>query len=172
MTVAYSHESNRLGAALFVSSLLVLVIGLGSVVAAIARLLAMDPQSRRWARLAGAALLLVCAAFAGVAVTPENRLMLLHVGLTKLAWWSVPAAALSFGVASRRNALLRQRAALPWFGMAVLLGAYAVVLNFGPSVAQPFGLVVQVLAQKAATVVLILALLMAAVEIDQGTSRS
>jgi hypothetical protein len=56
--------------------------------------------------------------------------------------------------------------------MAVLLGAYAVVLNFGPSVAQPFGLVVQVLAQKAATVVLILALLMAAVEIDQGTSRS
>lgn len=165
MTVAYNHEPNRLGAALFVASLLLLVVGLGSVVGGIARFLAIDAASRRWVRLATVALLVVCVAFAGVAVTPENRLMPLHVSFTKWAWRVVPAVALFLGVASRHSARLRQRAALAWFGMALLLGAYATLLTWGPSVAQPDGLVVQVIAQKAATVVLIAALLIAAGEI-------
>ena len=73
MTVAYNHEPNRVGATLFAVSLLLLVIGLGSVVVVIARFLAVDAASRRWARLSAVALLAVCVSFAGVAVTPENR---------------------------------------------------------------------------------------------------
>src|SRR3569833_1767304 len=59
MTVAYNHEPNRLGAAVFVVSLLLLVVGLGSVAAVIARFLAIDAASRRWVRVAGVALLMV-----------------------------------------------------------------------------------------------------------------
>lgn len=168
MTVAYNHESNRLGATLFVASLLLLVVGLGGTVGFIARFLATDAASRRWARLAAVALLVVCVAFAGVAVTPENRLMPLHVSFTKWAWRIVPAVALFLGFASRHNARLRPRAALAWFGTALLLGAYVTVLNWGPSVAQPDGLLVQVVAQKAATVILIAALLIAVVEIEHA----
>src|SRR5580765_6821526 len=51
MTVAYNHEPNQLGAAFFVASLLLLVVGLGSVVGVIARFLAVDLRSRRWTRL-------------------------------------------------------------------------------------------------------------------------
>jgi hypothetical membrane protein len=168
MTVAYNHEPNRLGARLFVASLLLLVVGLGSVVGAIARFLAADEGSRRWARLAAAALLAVCIAFAGVAVTPENRMMPLHVSFTTWAWRMVPAVALFLGFASRHNARLRRRAALAWFGTALLLGAYATLLSWGPSVAQADGLLVQVIAQKAATVVVVAALLFAVGEIDRA----
>ncbi len=168
MTVAYNHEPNRLGAAFFVVSLLLLVVGLGSVVGVIARFLALDAESRRWARLAAVALLAVCVAFAGVAVTPENRLMILHVGFTQWAWRIAPAVALFLGFASRHNARLRRRAALAWFGAALLLGAYATLLSWGPSVAQPDGLLVQVIAQKAATVVVIASLLIAVGEIERA----
>lgn len=168
MTVAYNHEPNRLGAAFFVVSLLILVVGLGSVVGVIARFLALDAESRRWARLAAVALLAVCVAFAGVAVTPENRLMVLHVGFTQWAWRIVPAVALFLGFASRHNARLRQRAALAWFGAALLLGAYAILLSWGPSVAEPDGLLVQVIAQKAATVAVIASLLVAVREVERA----
>jgi len=168
MTVAYNHEPNRLGAAFFVASLLLLVVGLGSVVGVIARFLAVDAGSRRWARLAAVALLTVCVAFAAVAVTPENRLMVLHVSFTQWAWRIVPAVALFLGFASRHHARLRQRAALAWFGTALLLGAYAMLLSWGPSVAQPEGLLVQVIAQKAATVVVIASLLIAVGEIERA----
>lgn len=171
MTVAYNHEPNRLGAALFAASLLLLVVGLGSVVRIIARFLAVDAGSRRWARSAAVALLAVCVAFAGVAVTPENRLMPLHVSFTQWAWRIVPAVALFLGFASRRNARLRQRAALAWFGTALLLGAYATLMSLGPSGAQPDGLLVQVIAQKAATIVVIAALLIAVGEIERANGE-
>src|SRR5262245_37936850 len=132
MTVAFNHEPNRLGAALFVASLLLLVVGLGSVVGVIARFLAIDAASRRWARLAAVALLAACVAFAGVAATPENRLMPLHISFTIWGWRIVPAVALFLGLASRHNARLRQRAALAWFGTAFMLGAYAALLSWGP----------------------------------------
>ena len=168
MTVAYNHEPNRLGAAFFVASLLLLVVGLGSVVGVIARFLAVDAGSRRWARLATVALLAVCVAFAGVAVTPENRLMVLHVSFTQWAWRILPAVALFLGFASRQNARLRQRTAITWFATALLLGAYATLLSWGPSVAEPDGLLVQVIAQKAATVVVIASLLIAVHEIERA----
>jgi hypothetical protein len=168
MTVAYNHEPNRLGAAFFVASLLLLVVGLGSVVGVIARFLAVDAGSRRWARLAAVSLLTVCVAFMGVAVTPENRLMALHVGFTQWAWRIVPAVALFLGFASRHNSRLRRRATAAWFSAAVLLGAYATLLSWGPSVATPDGLVVQVIAQKTATLIIVASLLIAVREVERA----
>ena len=173
MTVAYNHEANRLGAALFVASLLLLVIGLGTAGATIGRFLAMDAASRPWARLAGIALVAACGAFVGVAVTPENRLMSLHVSFTNWAWRTVPAIGVFLGLASRIGGRVRSRAAFTWFGAALLLAGYAVSLNWGPSVVQqPGGLMVLVIAQKAAAVVLIAALLIAASEVDRASEAS
>ncbi len=164
----YNHEPNLLGAAFFVISLLLLVVGLGGIAGVIARFLAVDAASRRWARLASIALLAACVAFAGVAVTPENRMMDLHVKFTQWAWRFVPAVALFLGFASRHNAPLRPRAAVAWFGTALLLGSYAMLLSWGPSVARPNGLLVQVIAQKAATVVVVASLLIAVNEIERA----
>jgi hypothetical membrane protein len=168
MTVAYNHEPNHFGAVLFAGSLLLLVVGLGAVVGIVARFLAVDPKSRRWSRVAAVALLAACGSFVGVALTPENRLMHLHVGFTMWAWRILPVAALCLGLASRHNARLRQRAALAWFGAALLLGLYAALLSWGPSVSHADGLVIQVIAQKAAAVVVVVALLIAVSEIDRA----
>ena len=82
MTAAWNGQPNRLGAALFVSSLLILIIGLGSALAKVIRRYASFPPARRWARFAGGFGLLASVAFAGVAMTPENRVMNLHVSFT------------------------------------------------------------------------------------------
>jgi hypothetical membrane protein len=168
MTVAYNHEPNRLGAFLFVASLLLLVTGLGGVVVIIAKFLAVDPKSRRWAQFALITLLLSCIAFVGVAATPENLSMPLHISFTFWGWRIVPVVALFLGFASRQNAKLGPRAAIAFFATALLLGAYAAVLDWGPSVTEPHGLVVQVIAQKVASVIVIATLLIAVDAIDRA----
>lgn len=167
MTVVYNREPNRLGATLFVLSLLLLIVGLGSAVVSIVRYLSTDSAGRRWAQLAGISALMACVAFTGVAVTPENRVMALHVSFTEWAWRIVPAISLFLALASRTRAALRRRAAPAWFVAALLLASYAALLSWGPSVGEPAGLLVQVIAQKTAAVVLIATLLFAAREVDR-----
>ena len=168
MTVAYNGLPNRLGASLFVASLLLLVIGLGSGLAALIRLLWADAASRRWARGAAAFGFFACAAFAGVAVTPENRVMAIHVSFTMWAWRLVPLVAGLMALASLQSSLFRRRVALAWSVLAALLAGYAALLAWGPSVASAGGLPIQVLAQKAATVFVTLALAYIAREADRA----
>jgi hypothetical membrane protein len=172
MTVAYNHEPNRLGASLFVSSLLLLVIGMGHVVIVIARSLAVDPASRWWARAAGVFGLLACMAFAGVAVTPENHVMAIHVAFTQWAWRFTPVIAAFLGVASLYAPRVGRRVTFAWFAAAVLLAGYVMFGTWGPQVAMPRGLASQVIAQKAAAVLLIGTLLFVAAEVERPRGSS
>lgn len=167
MTVAYDRLPNRLGAGLFVVSLLALVVGLGHAVTVIARHLSRHPASRRWARSAAVSGLLACVAFAGVAVTPENRAMAVHVAFTQWAFRIMAIAAAFLAVASFRVPGVRARVGRVWLILALLLAGYAAILAWGPSVATADGLVFQVVAQKIATVVVIAALLFVAREFDR-----
>jgi MFS family permease len=170
MTVAYNGWPNRLGASLFVASLLLLVIGFGSGLAGIIRLLWAHSASRRWARGAAAFGLFACAAFVGVALTPENRVMATHVSFTMWAWRLVPIAAALMALASLHSPVFSQRVALAWSLLALLLAGYAALLAWGPSVASTGGLRTQVIAQKAVTVLLTLALVYVAREADRAQS--
>lgn len=168
MTVAYNGQPNRVGASLFVGSLLLLVVGFGACLAAIVRLFGAEPASRRWARAVGVCGLLACAAFAGVAVTPENRVMAIHVGFTVWAWRIMPVVAALIAVAAAQSRVLRRRVAVVWTLAAVLLTGYAALLAWGPSVQSVAGLTVQVIAQKAAACLLLSAVLYLAGEADRG----
>ena len=168
MTVAYNRQPNALGASFFVVSLFLLILGLGSGLAAIIRLHWAAPASRRWARAAAACGLFACAAFAGVAVTPENRVMAIHVGFTVWAWRLVPLVAALMAVASLQSSLFRRRVALAWSVLAMVLTGYAALFAWGPSVASADGLRAQVIAQKAATVLFALALVYLAHEADRA----
>jgi hypothetical membrane protein len=168
MTVAYDGLLNRLGAGLFVLSLFVLVVGLGHAVFAIARHLSSHAASLRWARSAAVSGLLACVAFAGVAVTPENRMMAVHVAFTLWAWRLMPLVAALLAVASSQTPGVRARVRIVWFILAVLLASYSVLLTWGPSAATSDGLVFQVVAQKVATVVVIAGVLFVAREFDRN----
>src|SRR5262245_47966504 len=157
MTVAYNGQPNGLGAAFFVGSLLVLIVGLGSCLFAITRLQLSDAASRRWARAAAACALLACVGFVGVAFTPENRVMALHVSFTFWAWRFVPLGTGLMALAAFQSTVFPRRVALIWALVTILLASYVALMTWGPSVATADGLLIQVLAQKAATVIVVLA---------------
>lgn len=147
-TVAFDGQPNRVGAALFVASLVVLVVGLGGTMVGLVRLYARSPSARGLSLAAGAIGLLVCACFIGVAVTPENRLRSLHIVFTKTAFRAFPGVPLFLGLASRRVTDVPRRATFAWLAMIAVLVTYVLILDWGPRVTTPYGLVVQVSAQK------------------------
>lgn len=147
-TVAFNGQPNRIGALLFVISLVVLVIGMGGMLVGLAKVYARSPASVTSVRLATILGSFVCACFIGVAVTPENRLRSVHVLFTKLAFRAFPGVPLFLTVAARRTSSIGANVTFAWVTMLVLLVAYVLVLDFGPRASTPNGLVVQVTAQK------------------------
>jgi hypothetical protein len=148
MTVAHGGRPNALGAALFVGSLCILVVGLGATLVGFIRMYSTSPTSRRLARAAAAVGLLVCAAFVGVAVTPENRVLALHIQLTLFAFRVFPVTSALLTFAALRTNGTPRRVAMAWALLTAVLAAFVGVLAWGPSIRAPNGLVVQVLAQK------------------------
>ena len=151
MTVAYNGQANALGAALFVASMLVMVVGCSAVLGQWVRLYAEMPESRGLARAAFATTVLAAAAFVGVAVTPENRAMPLHEAFTLLAFRAAPVAVALLAAASLRARCLPRAASNAWIALTIVLAGYLVLLAVGPSTDTGAGLRVMVLAQKLVT---------------------
>ena len=147
-TVAHNGEANHVGSVLFVIALLLLVVGIGGSLIGLVRLHSTVPQGRPFARFAGLIGLVVCLCFAGVAVTPENRLLGAHVFFTKAAFRLFPLVPLFLFVASLRDRELSRGVRAAWLFLTVMLAGYVWVLDFGPRVSAPGGLVTQVTAQK------------------------
>jgi hypothetical protein len=153
MTVSYAGQSNKAGAALFVLSLSLLIVGLGGVLALRASSFARGSRSRGYARAAMTAAAIACACFLGVALTPENRVMGLHVAFTHAAFDLLPVAALMMMLAAHAE---EETGEVPiWIVLTAALAAYAWLINWGPSARTVSGHTTQVIAQKAITVTLI-----------------
>ena len=169
MTVAYGGGSNRLGASLFVSSLFVLIVGLGGCLLGVVRLFERFGHSRNWARGAGIAGLLACISFSGVALTPENAAMGLHVQFTFLAFRLLPFASFCLTMALRRSGAFPPRTARLWALLTVVLAAYALTFSWGPDIATPFGLTFYVMAQKVVSVVLVASMFQLSIDAEPAS---
>ena len=166
-TVAHNGEANRLGAVLFVVALLLLVVGIGGSLVGLVRLHSSDPEGRPFARFAGLVGLAVCLCFAGVAVTPENRLLGAHVFFTKAAFRLFPLVPLFLFFASLRVHDLSNGVRTAWAFLTVMLAGYVWVLDFGPRVSAPGGLVTQVTAQKIISITVVAAFVYLSVAAEQ-----
>lgn len=156
-TVTYGGQSNSIGALLFAASLGILVVALFACLVSLIQLYA-DSIARRLAWVAAGFGAVVCAAFIGVAATPENRFLPLHVEFTFLAFRTFPAVTLLFAVATMRERRFSRRAAAAWIALTCVLVAYVAVLQWGPRIATDRGLSFQATAQKvvALTVLMIM----------------
>jgi hypothetical protein len=172
MTTAWNGETNRVGAILFIAALLLLIIGLGGVVARLVHLMMPLPRSRTPARLAAIVALAVCVCFAGVAATPENSAMNLHVWFTFTAFRLFPLAAILMAIAVARSGLFSRRAVVTWAVLAVELLIYQGIMTWGPRVNTDRGLLVQVIAQKAIAVGACLALFLLTFDGDRTLRTS
>lgn len=153
MTVAYNGAPNRLGATCFIVALCALVIGAARALAHLARVYSATPRARAFARAAGAIGFLSCAAFVGVAATPENSAMPWHVQFTLLAFRLMPFAALALAVATRAIPALPRRVSATWLALTGVLAAYVALLAWHPAVRTADVLAVQVIAQKVVSIV-------------------
>ncbi len=167
MTVAYDGQPNRLGALLFVLSLCVVVLGLGGCLLGFVRLYSRPAASLRWARAAGAVGFLVCAAFVGVAVTPENEAMTLHVGFTLFAFRVFPLASCFLAIASLRSKACPRRVTIAWAALTLVLVWYVGVLGWGPGLGTPDGLMINVIAQKIVAILSVSIIVYLSVEADR-----
>ena len=172
MTVAWDRRPNALGAALFVASLGILVLGLGGCLVGVVRVYSTSKSARRFARAAAAVGLLVCAAFVGVAVTPENRVMSLHVGVTLFAFRAFPILSFLLLVATLRSGVFPRGVSIAWAALTAVLTAYVAVLGWGPSLTTANGLTFQVVAQKIVVVVALSVFVYISVEADRVIGRS
>lgn len=167
MTVAHNGEPNQLGAMLFIVALLVLVVGLGGSLVGFVRLHSTAPESRPFASLAGLVGLVVCVCFAGVALTPENRALGLHIFFTRAAWRLFVIVPLLLFVASLRSRDVPLGVRSAWLFLTVMLAGYVWVLDFGPRVSAPGGLVTQVTAQKIIAITAILTFVYLSVVVER-----
>ena len=161
MTVAYDGRTNLLGASLFVVSVVLVVAATGAVLFAFVRRCSTSDHARRFARSAGALGAVACLAFLGIAFTPENRVMRLHVDLTMLVFRIAPIVTLLFTVAMKGSGAFHPRAIQASAMLTIVLVAYVVLLEWGPAVTTPDGLVVQAVAQKLVTGAFMIAVLVA-----------
>lgn len=171
MTVAYDGRSNRLGALCFVLSLGTLVVAMGGCLIGFLRFYALEPRARRLARAASAVGFVVCAAFGAVAITPENHVMTLHIGVTLLAWRAFPVLSLLLAFASRYSTVVSPRVAVAWAALTVALTGYVIILSWGPALDTDAGLRVQVVAQKGITAVVLAIFLYLSVEGNRAAAR-
>jgi len=115
---------------------------------------------------------LACAAFVGVAVTPENRVMSLHIEMTLLAFRIFPILALLFFLASVSSETFPRRVSVVWAALTVVLTAFVGVLGWGPSLETVGGLEFQVVAQKFVAIVAVVAFLIITVEADRALATT
>ena len=156
-TVAYGGQPNEPGAMLFVASLAALLVGVAGFLMASYGVFA--GPARSWARVAIALGVLVCIAFSGVALTPEDRFFMAHVQFTYSGFRIAPGVAAFLAVATFRDTRFPRRAGIVWVLLGAVLCGYLAVLERGPHATSDAGLVTQVVAQKLVTVAAVLALI-------------
>lgn len=170
MTVAYNGQRNVFGASLFILSLLLLVIGLGVCLVGVVRLYARSPSSRAMTRIIVIGGAVACLAFVGVAMTPENAAMHVHIAFTFWGWRIVACLAVLLWAAAMRSSVLPRHVTVVSGIVAAMMVGYAALLTIGPTTATSIGLLVQVGAQKAATVVVVAFVLYLSIESERVRS--
>lgn len=170
-TVTFAGQSNSIGALLFASSLAILVLGWGAALLGFVRLFSESPAARNVGRAAAAVGALVCVCFLGVALTPENRLLSLHVQATLFAFRLFPLVTLLLMLATLRSGTFPLRAVVAWAVLTCVLAGYVAVLQWGPRITTDRGLTIQVVAQKIVTFTALLIMVYQSYEADRVVAR-
>jgi cytochrome bd-type quinol oxidase subunit 2 len=170
-TVALNYQRNWAGAILFGLAIVLGVFTLGACIVATVRVLSVATAARFLARLAAAGAVLVCVGYLGVAVTPEDRSMGLHLAFGMVAFRTFPVVTTLLALATMRDDRFRARAATGWIVLTLVLAGFIAVGHLGPSVRTEHGLTVQVLTQKTMALAVIVVLWLESHETEFASTR-
>jgi hypothetical membrane protein len=150
--VAYGGRPNYAGAVLFIVSLAIMTLALGTCLFALVRLYSAS-NARYFALAAAAVGILACAALIGIAATPEDRFMTMHIHFTRWTFELFPVASMLLALATWRDARFRRRAGIAWLALTAVLLVYVYVLLWGPPLTSDRNLVINVTSQKLIVIV-------------------
>ena len=156
--VALNYQRNATGAVLFVVSVVVGVLALGSLIVATVRLLSAAPRARSFALLAAVAGVIACVGFLGAAIVPVDRAWRLHTLSGMAGFRSFPVVTALLAIATARDARFRSRAAVGWAALTIVVIGLIVASLLGPTTDTERGLATQVIMQKIMVASMILVL--------------
>jgi NAD-dependent dihydropyrimidine dehydrogenase PreA subunit len=150
ITLTYTGKSNAVSAVIFTFSLTVFGIGIAAFFAATQYIVGTARSGRAAARAGAVFGIAAGLAFIGVAATPANRLLGMHVAFLCIAFPAVMIAAALHSVALFLAGPHLRRFGETHAAAAVFLAGYLVLAAFGPGLKTPYGVRFQASAQKAA----------------------
>ena len=152
MPQSWGGQNNPWGALVFVSAELLLATSVIAFSVGLARLTS-HGSSRFWARLAVVIGMTISIAVVAVAFTPANRFLSFHVEAVVIAVRGATVGGSVLAVAIARDRRFPRISVVAATLIAVVLGGYASVLEWGPPLSSDYGLRFQVTAQKVMFVV-------------------
>lgn len=153
MPRSWGGHANPWGALLFVSGEVLLAIGVVAFFVGVARLSSSVRPAKIWGRLAGLTGIVVALALVAAGFTPANRVLSLHMEAALIAFRGAALAVAFVTVAIARDQRFSRRNLAVAVVMAVVLSAYAAVIEWGPRISNDDGLRFQATAQKIMVVI-------------------
>lgn len=155
MPRSWAGEANSWGAFLFVAAEVILALSLISFFVGVLQLCRSVPSARRWSLLAAIVVTAVSLVLAAAAFTPANRFLEVHVEMVVIASYGATLAAISLVVAIALDRRFPRPSVSAAIFVAIVVGSYAAVIEWGPTVNTIYGLTFQVTAQKITFAVLL-----------------
>jgi len=155
-TVSFGGQPNGASAVLAVASAATVVVAILLATIGFVRLYSATRAARTLARAAGVGGAIACLAVAGVALSPGNRSLALHVLFGQTASGAVGLSALFLALASLRDGRFTRGVPAAWLALAIVVGALFLVRWGGPGITTDEGLVFHVVKQKVVAVVILL----------------
>ena len=154
MLVAWGGGANHAGATVFISSELLLILGLVLFFTALVRVYS-PGTPRRLAVAAAIVGLACCVAFVGAALLPADLFLAAHITAAIIAFRASMIAFILFTIATIKDRRFGQIATVAWTVLTLVMIAYVGVIEWGPRPRTTFGLTFQVTAQKIVVTVLL-----------------
>ncbi|MBI3791391.1 MAG: hypothetical protein HY275_11010 [Gemmatimonadetes bacterium] len=148
MLTGHDGRANTVSMVLFFCALT--LVGASQVLFFLAfpRLFAAEARARTWSRVGSAFGIVAGLCFIGVACTPADILLDLHIAFVKFAFRAFPIAAFCYAVAIFRSADYPRAYAWVFVAFGCALVGYVLLLEFGPTITTDEGLAIQVGGQK------------------------
>jgi hypothetical protein len=148
LTETYAGQPNTLSAVLFVAALTMAGCGLAVFFIAF-RQFFLASAAESWLSGIGSCCGVIAGiCFVGVALTPANLYLDMHLEFVFWAFRAFPLAVLCYAIAIFRDCRYPKRFALVFVAFGILLVLYLLLIEQGPDIRTPTGMIIQATGQK------------------------
>jgi len=167
ITETYAGQPNTLSAVLFIAALIMAGCGLAVFFIAFRQFFLTSAAERWFSGIGSCCGVIAGICFVGVALTPANLYMDIHLQFVFWAFRAFPLAVLCYAIAIFFGHRYPRRFAFVFVAFGILLVLYLLLIEQGPDIRTPAGMVIQATGQKVIVYATILTVLIQALGAKQ-----